>query len=277
MTDEKIWNVLSLGAGVQSSTLALMAAAGEITPMPDFAVFADTQAEPASVYRWLDWLESNLPYPVHRVTAGDLAVAATTPKVAEDGRKYFQTALPLHTLSHDQKPGMIRQRSCTRDYKIRPIVKAVRKLCGIKRGQKTVTVCQWIGISLDEINRAKPSREAWSQHRFPLLEKRMRRHQCLDWMQAAGFPQPPRSACYFCPFHSPAEWRRLQVEEPKAFAAAVQFERQLQETRQTSSNFTSIPYLSRHMKPLDEIDWRSDVERGQGMLWDDECEGMCGV
>jgi hypothetical protein len=47
---------LSLGAGVQSSTLALMAAHGEITPMPVAAIFADTQAEPASVYRWLDWL-----------------------------------------------------------------------------------------------------------------------------------------------------------------------------------------------------------------------------
>lgn len=45
---EKQWNVLSLGAGVQSSALALMASAGEIGPMPDFAVFADTQDEPAS-------------------------------------------------------------------------------------------------------------------------------------------------------------------------------------------------------------------------------------
>ena len=37
-------NFLSLGAGVQSSTLALMAAKGEIGPMPDAAIFADTQA-----------------------------------------------------------------------------------------------------------------------------------------------------------------------------------------------------------------------------------------
>jgi 3'-phosphoadenosine 5'-phosphosulfate sulfotransferase (PAPS reductase)/FAD synthetase len=59
---------LSLGAGVQSSTLALMAARGEIGPMPKAAIFADTQAEPESVYRWLDWLEKQLPFPVHRVT-----------------------------------------------------------------------------------------------------------------------------------------------------------------------------------------------------------------
>lgn len=43
-------HIISLGAGVQSSTLALMAAAGEIAPMPVAAIFADTQDEPASVY-----------------------------------------------------------------------------------------------------------------------------------------------------------------------------------------------------------------------------------
>ena len=63
MSQEPI-HVLSLGAGVQSSTLALMAAKGEVGPMPTAAIFADTQAEPASVYKWLDWLEAQLPFPV---------------------------------------------------------------------------------------------------------------------------------------------------------------------------------------------------------------------
>ena len=38
--------VHSLGAGVQSTTLTLMAAHGEIGPMPDGAIFADTGWEP---------------------------------------------------------------------------------------------------------------------------------------------------------------------------------------------------------------------------------------
>ena len=66
------YNFLSLGAGVQSSTIALMAAHGEITPMPDAAIFADTKAEPASVYKWLDWLQVKLPFPVYRVSRGDM-------------------------------------------------------------------------------------------------------------------------------------------------------------------------------------------------------------
>ena len=62
---------LSLGAGVQSSTLALMIAHGELEPV-DAAIFADTGWEPKKVYAWLDWLEKQLPFPVYRVTAGDL-------------------------------------------------------------------------------------------------------------------------------------------------------------------------------------------------------------
>ena len=48
--------VLSLGAGVQSTTLALLAVRGEIGPMPDCAIFADTGWEPRAVYEHLTWL-----------------------------------------------------------------------------------------------------------------------------------------------------------------------------------------------------------------------------
>jgi len=66
--------VLSMGAGVQSTTLALMAAHGEIGPMPDCAIFADTKAEPAAVYDQVTWLRSGnvLPFPIHDVSAGSL-------------------------------------------------------------------------------------------------------------------------------------------------------------------------------------------------------------
>jgi hypothetical protein len=42
--------ILSLGAGVQSTTMALMAAVGEIADKPDAAIFADTGWEPKAVY-----------------------------------------------------------------------------------------------------------------------------------------------------------------------------------------------------------------------------------
>jgi len=73
--------VLSLGAGVQSSTLYLMACAGEFgEESPTVAIFADTQWEPPAVYEWLGWLESigSNKIPIRRVSVGNLREAALT-------------------------------------------------------------------------------------------------------------------------------------------------------------------------------------------------------
>ena len=269
---EHLPHYLSLGAGVQSSTLALMYATGELSPMPTGAIFADTQAEPASVYSWLDWLEEQLPFPVHRVSKGSLTEAALTMRTTKDGRKFSKTDIPLFTKNADGTLGKVTNRSCTADYKIRPINKFIRQAAKIKRGEKTPQVVSVIGISLDEMRRMKPSREKWLVHRWPLIELRKRRQWCYEWMREKGFRQPPRSACVYCPFHNSKEWRRLQLEEPQEFEKAVDFERKLQAAKGRESSYDALPYLHRSCKPLDQIDFRSDVERGQLSMWDDECK-----
>ena len=276
--DQKKWNVISLGAGVQSSVMALMASRGELLGINvDFAVFADTQAEPKSVYNWLDWLEKQLSFPVHRVTAGSLADESLKMRISKKGLKYSRTNIPFYTLNSDGSKGIIPHRSCTSDFKIKPILRELRSRCGIKRGQKAATITSLIGISMDEMRRMKPSRDAWVVNRWPLVEMRMRRNDCIEWARKNGMPEPPRSSCVFCPFHSNKEWRRLQVEEPDEFARAVQFEKDIQAAKFVSDDFSSIPFCHSSAKPLDKIDFRSDVEKGQMILWDDECEGICGV
>src|SRR5687767_3560347 len=96
--------MISLGAGVQSSTMALMAAHGEITPMPAAAIFADTGNEPAGVYRWLEWLTTQLPFPVNRVYKKrrdgrrlSLGTTSLEMKKTADGRLYSQTNIPFFT------------------------------------------------------------------------------------------------------------------------------------------------------------------------------------
>lgn len=270
-------HIISLGAGVQSSTMSLMAACGEITPMPKAAIFADTQAEPASVYKWLDWLEKQLPFPVIRVSAGSLKDQALKMTTTKDGRKFTKTNIPFFTLSADNQLGKIVLRGCTRDFKLHPIRKGVRELVEIKRGEKQVRVIQWIGISLDEVYRMKESRDLWQQNRWPIIEKRMARADCLRWMESHGYPKPPRSACVFCPFHNNDEWRRLKIEEPEEFKKAVEFERAVQEAKSNSNNFDSKPFLHRTCVPLDQVDLSTDYDRGQLDLFNNECEGMCGV
>lgn len=132
---------ISLGAGVQSSTLALMAAKGEVGPMPAGAIFADTQAEPKIIYEWLDWLEKQLPFPVHRVTAGSLTTRSLTRFTnRKTGKPYIKNMVPAFVKNADGSKG-IAGRSCTYDHKIIPILKKVRELAGVKRGQKTVGWC----------------------------------------------------------------------------------------------------------------------------------------
>lgn len=268
---------LSLGAGVQSSTLALMYATGELTPMPGAAIFADTQAEPQSVYDWLDWLETQLPYPVHRVTAGDLGATVSKLKTKSNGDIYSESNIPFFALDDLGNKTAFVKRQCTSKFKIRPINKHLRKLAKVPRGQKEPCAVSVIGISTDELKRMKPARDPWLVHRWPLIERRQSRAMCSDWMAKNNFPKPPRSACSFCAFRSNAEWRELQKKEPEAFAFAVQTERELNAAKEQNANFHGFAYLHRSCKPLDSIDFRTDVERGQQTFWDDECEGMCGV
>ena len=273
---------ISLGAGVQSSTLALMAAKGELpgSERVQGCIFADTQDEPQSVYVWLDWLEKQLPWPLYKVTAGKLSEKATAMRVTKDGRRSTNSDIPAYTVSNSGTYG-IASRNCTVDFKVKPILKQLRKVANVKRGTKSPVVIQWIGISLDEMQRMKPSRDPWAACEWPLVAARMTRRHCLEWMEKNGYPKPPRSSCVFCPFHRNEEWRRLQTEEPEAFQAAVDFEKKLQEAKGNSENFHSTPFLHKSCRPLGTIDFRSDVERGQNLLfddnWNDECEGMCGV
>ena len=133
---EPAWNVLNLGAGVQSSCLALMAARGEFDPQLDFCVFSDTQAEPAGVYDWLPWLEKELPFPVYRVTSGNLEADSLTPRKAtqkaklyEEGEEYMRRLIPLFGEAPDGKKTAALGRICTADYKIVPIEREIKKRC----------------------------------------------------------------------------------------------------------------------------------------------------
>jgi len=272
MTDE-MKHIISLGAGVQSSTMALMAAAGEITPMPECAIFADTHGEPSAVYAWLDWLEKQLPFPVLRVSSGDLpALIGVKPN-----GKYQYMPLPAFVAGKDGRASLL-NRSCTRDFKITPIRRKVRELVGLtgKRSPPEAVVSQWIGISADEEQRAKPGREAWCAHRWPLLELRMTRLHCLEWMTAHGYPAPPKSSCTFCPFHDDSQWRELQ-KDPAGWAQAVEIDERIRDLRAGQRTAPAV-FLHRSLKPLREVVFKPaepDMFDEEGFAV--ECEGMCGV
>ena len=264
-------NVISLGAGVQSSAMALMAARGEIGPMPEAAVFADTQAEPEEVYQWLSWLKKKLPFPVFTVTRGNLGKDACLVKKSKKGNNYTGHTVPVFIKDKQGRVGLA-MRQCTTDHKINVIY---QKLDLIRKKREVI---QWVGISFDERGRMKTARRAWVKNRYPLVDMFITRQGCLEWMAKNGYPTPPRSACVFCPFHNDKEWQRLKTEDHESFQSAVTFEMEYTNALHQVSGFRGTPFLHRSCVPLNQVDFRSSHEKyGQQNLWEDECEGMCGV
>ena len=267
--------ILSLGAGVQSSTVAMLIERGELPPI-DGAIFADTGAEPSSVYRWLDWLESQLSFPVWRVQHGDLSQDGREVRQSKKtGRYYLKTEIPFFVRYGPSGKGML-PRKCTCAYKLNPIERHVRTLLHGRSRRATVPlVDQLLGISTDEAHRMKDARVKYIRNVYPLVELGWSRQDCLNWWQAEGLPAPPRSACYFCPYKSDAEWMRLRADEPDSFQAAVQFERDVQRLVSQWDLFTRGElFLHSARIPLDQVFFEKDRQLD---LFGNECEGMCGV
>tara|TARA_Y100001938_G_C8051424_1_gene411968 strand:+ start:135 stop:941 length:807 start_codon:yes stop_codon:yes gene_type:complete len=261
---------LSLGAGVQSSCLALMAARGQLEPMPSAAVFADTGAEPKKVYEYLKWLTDELPFPVH-VVQHKRGLTANMEDAIKNGVRMAQP--PLFTKNPDGSDGQI-PRVCTVEFKVSVLRKRIRTLLGMKPRQRHngEHCIQWIGISLDEIQRMRESTVPYITNRFPLVEKRMRRGDCLEWMKKHGYPEPPRSACVYCPYHSDHEWRRIKQHDPDGWEEALRVDELV---RDGWKNMNSKMYLHSARIPLKDVDFSTDVDRGQLTMLD-ECTGMCG-
>ncbi len=268
MAESRPLEILSLGAGVQSTAILLMSCHGDL-PKLDCAVFADTGWEPAAVYKHLNWLEGyavNHGVPVVRVSAGDLREGAMgSNKEKRIGR---HVSLPFWVAPD----GALVRRQCTSEYKIKPIEKYIRRtLLGLafRQRAKPSSVRQWLGISIDEIQRMSTSRNKWQELWFPLIEHRISRNGCHTWMEEHGFPEPPRSSCIGCPFHDDKEWLRLTPEE---FEDACQFDEVMRKQR----GMHGEAFLHRSLKPLREVDLRSkDEKSGQASLWQDECCGVC--
>lgn len=288
--------VLSLGAGVQSTVLALMAASGEL-PGLDCAVFADTGWEPAAVYQHLDRLEETLStagIALHRVSHGNLRNDVLDP--------HRHATIPAYSLSPAGKRGVIGRR-CTGRYKVEPIERHVRLLlgaptrtvackycqatgtrlapwdpaagpgqCSVCRGtgQRTIVGSaptgtlaeQWVGFSTDEWMRRNDSRFGpYIRPRYPLLDMGMSRTDCQHWLTNHGWTSVTKSACVGCPYHGNRMWRDMRENDPEAWADAVAFDHAIR----NSPGLDGQRFLHASRVPLDiaPIDHVTRTERAK--------------
>jgi hypothetical protein len=279
---ERTWHILNLGAGVQSTTLYLMAMQGAF-PV-DYAIFADTGDEPRAVYDHLAWLQS-LNGPTILVRSKGRLSNDLKRGVNSTGGRF--ASIPAYTkLPGAEEEGRTR-RQCSKEYKVEVIERTTRReVCGLLPGRripKTVEIVQYVGISLDEagrFERMKRNRKLGTM-RAPLIERFMTREACKIWLSEFGnVPhEVPRSACVFCPFHDDEEWLRVK-SVPEDWAHAVEVDEALRiKGNVVNRNMDAEMFVHRSCQPLVQIDFQPKTkdDRQASLPFWRECMGVCGV
>ena len=270
--------VISLGGGVQSSVMALMAGEGAFDRPPDCAIFADTHWEPPSIYAHLDWLFRNMSFPLYMVDNGRSLREDAKALTNHSGNPSF-VDLPVYLKGRNGEGNGIGRRQCTEHYKIAPVRRKIRELLGLRKGQRVLShtaVELWLGISTDEAVRTKDSLDRWITNRFPLIDAGMSRRDCIDWWTARYDRPLERSACGACPFQSRQRWVQTKRRWPELFAEAVEIDANMR--RRLA--FAKEPYLHPRRIPLDQAVSRDEAQLGHDGKRDgfgNECEGHCGV
>jgi hypothetical protein len=207
MTNLKQPLVVSYGVGRDSTALIIELHRRGIRP--DAIVFANVGSEKEMTYKFIPvfnaWLES--------VGFPTITVVKYTPKRA-----------PYHTLEGNMVlnatlPGAaLNQHTCAMKFKIEPQNKWARSwkpaVEAWARGQK---VLKMIGFEAGETHRLKradarahsgkanPLEAKRFEYQMPLMEWGYDLQKCMQIIDDAGLPIPPKSACYFCPFQKTHE------------------------------------------------------------------------
>ena len=287
--------------------------------MPDIAIFADTDAEPPGVYDNLTWLAGeiqNFPVVWTRRYVQDRGFVSLAYDVRNNlnqgGNIKGGGAIPVYSLSNQEfhipthtqfqgKRAGLSNRQCTSRYKIEAIESCARITfwggkARLQRGKRHMRML--LGISADEWMRVKENRHACIDNAYPLLDAGITREGCRAWFER-NYPARnlERSACYFCPFRSAAEWVRLAEDNPDLFEDACEIDANIRKAHITKDVVDSR-YLHGRRIPLREaveMDRAEGKDRrlpkarqmqyafgdnrlnNEGDNWNNECEGHCGI
>ena len=153
-------------------------------------------------------------------------------------------------------------RWCTEKFKISPIRKWVRTEL---KATKNNPVYQDIGFSYDEYWRADGGKHdpKYLISEYPLVDNKITREECFKIILDAGFPVPPKSGCFYCPFAKKKEWQELKVKYPELWENAVTLEK----------NNARYPEMLLKNKKLDDLVFDHSLDD-----FDESCDsGYCFV
>ena len=253
--------IISLGLGIQSTAMYLMSSLGHID-RADYAIFADPGAELPDTYRlWEDlsnWAKRN-----NGIKLIKKKKSLYDDIINNNGERL--ASIPAFTKSD----GMVR-RQCTNEYKINVVVKEVRRLHNLKKGQRMKPTEMLLGISLDEIQRMKESQLYNINYVYPLIDNRITRSQCIRILEEHSFKDVKKSSCVFCPYHSNRAWKEIKQDYTQEWEKVVKVDRAIRDS--SARGVEEKLFLHRSLKPIDEAYLQEDQEE----LFMCE-EGYCGI
>lgn len=243
--------VFSFGGGVQSTAVMVLQAAGKLQQPYDFFVFAnvgDDSENPLTLAYIHDVIK---PF---AVKAGITFIETSLERSRGQRRGQRETLLqyvkrkgasvPIPMRMPNGAPG---NRTCTSEFKIRVIDKWIRN-----NGYSSAVI--GLGISIDEILRMRDTSEHFEngivkRREYPLINLRLSRKDCHKLISQTGLPTPPKSSCWFCPFHTHLHWTELKTYHPDLFAEAVKLENEINQARNIAGRDNVFFHAS--CKPLD--------------------------
>ncbi len=232
--------ILSFGAGVQTTAMVLL-----YPERYDYVVFADTGDEKIETMQYL--YQHMQPYFEKK------GIKFVTVKNSKWDSLYQYCIVKQIIPTRDQ-------RWCTDRFKQVPIRKFVRGLGASKKNPWR----QDLGISFDEIHRMNPMYDVtFLKSDYPLCDNKITRDDCKKIILEYGFPVPPKSGCFYCPFAKNEEFRQLKLKEPERFQQVIYLEK----------NGKRYPELILRNKPMEKMQFSQELDSFMG---DDTCDsGAC--
>jgi hypothetical protein len=250
---------VAYGGGTNST--ALLIEMVRLKQPVDVILFADTGGERPETYQYVrifsDWLVLNGYPPITVVKKG--------------GR---QETLEENCLRLSMLPSLAYGfKGCSHKYKIEPQEKfcnnSPQARVAWSAGQKVVKI---IGYDMDEPHRAAIPEDKKYRYRYPLLEWKWGRDECVDAISQAGLPQPGKSACFFCPSSTKPEILELRRSNPDLLARALELEK----TAKESGNLKTVNGLGRRLNWADFLHAYDQSEQPANIIYRQVDVPVCG-
>lgn len=247
---------------------------GEL-PKPDLIVFADPQWELQSTYKYLYNLKKDVEdagIPMVITTRGNILLDTMNSALHGDRAP----SMPFYSENGEGDEGIV-NRQCTNDYKIEMVKKAAREFIGLQPRKKLTTkLIMWQGITTDEVERIKTSKEKMIDYHYPLFDLGMNRLDCINYLERKGHGVPPKSSCIGCPFHSRQTWVDIAINHPEEFQTAVVLDRAIR----NHPKFKSKLFLHKSRMDLEQAVLMDSMQTDLMYDYDgfaNDCGGHCGV